>query len=266
MCKTIELELCCEAKPTNSVPHSIKVYAFVSPCAATRSSNPDPTTTMPPSPASHFPISQLRPQPQPPHPALPHHHHCANFKPSSATRHHTRVFHTLCAECVRLRHPPRVAGGTLELHAAQLTERLRRVQFERAVAAGPWDAFLGNAATELGIRECWVLEPDAVSWVSVPFGAAGAVGGAGGGCVGRGNRGSVEDGDGDDGLRWWTGRFGIEMWKVCKQAGETAFPHGIWGPCALKAMDMDDVGEFFVGRSRASCISTPCSSGGAPLD
>ncbi|RYP78204.1 hypothetical protein DL771_000681 [Monosporascus sp. 5C6A] len=148
MCETIELELCCEAKPTNSVPHGIKVYTFASPCAAVLSSIPNPTTTMLPPPASHFPISP--PQPQPPHPDPPYHHFCANFNPSSAARHHTR-----CAECVRLRHPSRAAGGESPLHAAQLTERLRRVQFERAVAAGPWEAFLGDAAAvaELGIRE-----------------------------------------------------------------------------------------------------------------
>ncbi|RYP40316.1 hypothetical protein DL767_001773 [Monosporascus sp. MG133] len=187
------------------------------------SSSPDPTTAMLPPPAPHFPISP--PQPQPPH------HHCANFNPSSATRHHTRVFHTRCAERVRLRHLPRVAGGESLLHAAQVTKRLRRVQFERAVAAGPWEALLGNAAAaaELGIRERWVLASDAVSWVSMPLGAAAAGDGGGGGsrCIERGNRGYAEDGDGNGGLRWWTGRFASEMWKVCKQAGETAFPHGI---------------------------------------
>ncbi|RYO93294.1 hypothetical protein DL764_008013 [Monosporascus ibericus] len=220
MCETIELELCCEAKPTNSAAYSIKVYTFVLPCAAIFSSNPDPTTTMLPPPASHVPISPPQPQPLalPPHPAPPHHHrHFADFNPASATSHHTRVFHTRCAECVRLRRPPRFAGGEFLLHAAQLTERLRRVQFERAVAAGP----RGPGRPFSGRRRPSSASASAGPWRPMRS-------------------------------RGW--------------AGETAFPHGIWGTSALEDVDMDDVGAFFVGRSRASCVSTPCSSGGTPYD
>ncbi|RYP21275.1 hypothetical protein DL765_002324 [Monosporascus sp. GIB2] len=248
--------------------------------AATRShprTTPTPTPTLrPPRSLARHPLSRS-PHPNPDsnsHPLTPTSHTTATARTSTPTprRGATRASSTrgapsACARGTRAASPAASPCCTRR----KLTERLRRVQFERAVAAaaGPREASLGSAAG-LGIRERWVLASDAVTWVSVPLGAAavagGGGGGGGGGCTERGDGGCVGDGGGGGGLRWRAWRFGAEMWKVCEQAGETAFPHGIWGPCALKDVDMDDVGVFFGGRSLASCISTPCSSNGTPYD
>ncbi len=172
----------------------------------------------------------------------------------------------------------------LQLHALQLTERLRRAQLEHAIDAVPWGSFVCSpfVVERLGIRERWVLDGEGggdggvgsgMRWVRVPMGRSQE--------RERKWKRHQERGDGVDSRagvemgadthadadwqRWWSGSFGRDMWELCDQVGKQVFPGGVWGECAIDGIDMCRYHINFTPLtplSLPSCISTPCTPGG----
>ncbi|KAK7752168.1 hypothetical protein SLS62_005912 [Diatrype stigma] len=277
MCQPLELELCCAANLTNTSPHTIKIYQLVCHClgfleAIRRQRNSQDQNTTVSNGVAPAPVHGYLP-PTPPSIQFLQQLRCPHFNPHGPRR-LERLFITTCAACVRAAHHEanetsdvyrRSYQWELQLHALQLDERLRRLQLERAMAALPWGAFVRSlasaAADELGrVRERWVLSSasdgsrSGMRWVRVPF-------------TGGGGEGMGEGGD-EDWRRWWSGRFGEEMWEFCeKTAGPQMFPGGIWGPCALEGIDMNqarlDFQVLTPVTTPPSTISTPCTPGGS---